>query len=183
VADFGWIVVERWDEFQTYDTKRSERPPWIKNYTRLMDDEEYLELSPHCTAVLHRLWLVYAKSRCRLRADTSSLTRRLGLRVTKSHLESLNHAGFIRIVALNMSAEEAQDERTSALPEVEVEVEVEEPAGQSRSKTTGPAQQDEEIEQDEEPFARGPEPGLNGYSPVRREQWAGLEADDTMERL
>jgi hypothetical protein len=111
VSEGSWVSIVDWEkEYQHYDPeKRLKDPrgpmPWIKNYTRLMQNDEYLELTEHCALILHRLWLVYASSGCRLRADTRSLSRKTGLRVTKSHLELLNHAGFIDIVASRELAE------------------------------------------------------------------------------
>ncbi len=126
--DSGWISVCNWErEYQHADTTRSGGPlPWVKNYTRLMADDDYLSLTPGAVAILHRLWLVYASSRCRLRADTRSLSSRLSLRVTSSQLDSLVHAGFIRVVASKEQAEGAQNasSRTRELRgEVEREVE------------------------------------------------------------
>ena len=120
----GWISMCNWREYQHADTTRSGGPlPWVKNYTRLMSDDDYLELTEHCALIFHRLLLVYASSSCRLRADTGPLSRRLGVRVTKSHLESLSHAGFIRIVA---SKEQAEGVRIASVRVARGEVEREE---------------------------------------------------------
>lgn len=99
MSDSGWVVVARWDEFQHPDVARSKVPPWVKNHTRLLSDEAYLNLTPHQRAVLHGLWLEYARTRRQLTANTASLTRRLALRVTTRQLKALNEAGFIQIVA------------------------------------------------------------------------------------
>lgn len=137
-----WISIVDWErEYQHYDPqKRLQNPrgsmPWIKNYTRLMQNDEYLELTEHCALILHRLWLVYAMSACRLRADTRSLSRKTGLRVTKSHLVSLNHAGFIELVDSRELAEGYLASSTR-VTRVEVEVEIESTSSQSGSKTTG----------------------------------------------
>jgi hypothetical protein len=73
----------------------------------LLHDDAYLGLTGHQRSVLHGLWLAYASSRCQLRANTASLTRQLALRVTSDTLETLNHAGFITVVA---SAEQNREE-------------------------------------------------------------------------
>ena len=91
-----WIEVRKWNDFQHY---KNREPKWIKLYTELQHDDNWLELTGHQRAVLVGIWLEYASARCQLRLDTASLTRRLGLRVTRATLESLNHAGFIRFVA------------------------------------------------------------------------------------
>lgn len=100
----GWISVVGWRKFQHYDPEKRQ-PPWIKVYTELMSDDAFLALSGNDRSVLVCLWLEYASSRCRLRADTRSLTRRLNLRVTSATLQRLNQAGFITFVASKTLAE------------------------------------------------------------------------------
>lgn len=112
----AWISVRNWRKFQHYDpSKRA--PIWVKNYTDLMDNDDYLELTAHQRAVLHGIWLAYAASRCQLRVNTASLSARLALRVTMRQLDALSHAGWIDIVASKTLADGYQD----ASPEVEVE--------------------------------------------------------------
>lgn len=91
-----YIVMHDWERFQHY---KDRSPKWIKNYTELLHDEAYRSLSGQCRAVLHGLWLEYASSRCQLLVNTSSLSSRLGLRVTMKQLDSLSHAGFITFSA------------------------------------------------------------------------------------
>lgn len=127
----GWISVRNWRQFQHYDPAKRQ-PRWLKVYTELMSDDAWLELSGHDRAVLVCLWLEYASSRCRLRADTRSLTRQLHLRVTSATLERLVYAGWIDIVASKVLAAGYQ----SASPEVEGEVEEETPLSPSTSTST-----------------------------------------------
>ncbi len=94
-----WIVIPRWEEFQHRDAARVQVPTWLKTFTKLLSDEAYLDLSGHRRAILHGLWLEYARSTRRLRVDTISLSRRLSLRVTTKDLAALNHAGFIHFSA------------------------------------------------------------------------------------
>jgi hypothetical protein len=96
MSDELWIVINRWDDFQHY---KDREPKWIKLYTQLHHDSNWLELSGHQRAVLVGLWLEYASAHAQLRLDTRSLSRRLGLRVSSATLEALNHAGFIRFSA------------------------------------------------------------------------------------
>jgi len=96
-----WIVIARWDEFQHRDMARSTVPPWIKNLTRLLSDEAYLTLTPNRRALLHGLWLEYARTRRQLPENTLSLSRRLAMKVVSRDLEALNHAGFIHFSASN----------------------------------------------------------------------------------
>lgn len=118
-----WIVIPGWDRFQHY---RDRQPPWIKVYTDLLHRDEYLSLTGDQRAILHGLWLEYASSSRRLRADTRSLTSRLRLRVTSAQLECLNHAGFIEFSASKPLAERLQDASASrAREETEAERETE----------------------------------------------------------
>jgi len=95
----SWIVMPRWDEFQHRDMARSEMPPWIKNYTKLLSDDDYLDLTAAERGVLHGLWLEFARARRALRHDTATVSRRLGVKVTEKTLRRLNHAGFIEFSA------------------------------------------------------------------------------------
>ena len=137
-----WIIVPNWfgqdDPSEGLQHYKDREPKWIKNYRRLLSKDEYRDLSGHCRGILHGLWLEYASTDGRLRADSSSLSSRLGLRVNSSHLESLNHAGFIRFSA---SKPLALSEHNASL-EVETEREVEtqdlnQSQEQPRSKPTG----------------------------------------------
>lgn len=103
-----WIVIPRWDEFQHPDVTRSDSTPWIRVYTRLLDDPEYLDLTPVQKATLFGLWITYAKSRRNIPENTSKLSRKVGVRVTKRTLAALNHAGFIEFSASRPQAQTRQ---------------------------------------------------------------------------
>ncbi len=94
-----WIVIPRWHAADGFQHYKDRDPTWIKNYRYLLSDDDYLSLTAGERAILHGLWLVYASSDGQVRFEPSSLTRRLNLRVRSRHLEALNHAGFIQIVA------------------------------------------------------------------------------------
>jgi hypothetical protein len=116
VSDDLWIVIPSWERFQHY---KDRDPNWIKNYTALLNDPDYLTLTAHQRGVLHGLWLIYASSHCRVRANTASLSRQLGVRVSSRQLTSLNHAGFIQLsaskpLALARSREDSFQESKSA---------------------------------------------------------------------
>ena|SRR5215831_13065393 len=91
-----WIEIVDWQRFQHY---KDRNPPWIKNYTELLVDANYLRLPAATVALLHKLWLLYAATHGRIPLDTRYISRSCAQRVTKQQLESLNHAGFIRFVA------------------------------------------------------------------------------------
>jgi len=120
--DERWIVVNKWDEFQHPDALRTGNIPWLKTFTRLLSDDAYLGLNAGERAVLHGIWLEYARSRGQLRLAHGSLTRRLNLKVRQEHLDALNHAGFIHfsaskpastIASTPASTEETRRERSS----------------------------------------------------------------------
>ena len=124
MSDLGWIDIVGWDEFQHADVARPKKGnstfPWIRVYTRLLHDDRFLGLAPGMRAVLFQLWLEYASSPPRdrlvtgstprrLRADTTSLTRRFNMRVTSAQLISLEQAGFITLSASSVQAERKQN--------------------------------------------------------------------------
>jgi hypothetical protein len=91
-----WVHIVGWEKFQHADTlKRSTPPPWIKVYTRLLSEDDFLDLTEHRRLLLLELWLEYARTRARLRLDTRSISRRLHMRVTTADLDALNQAGYI----------------------------------------------------------------------------------------
>ena len=93
-----YVVPRNWEQFQHHDaTKRGRNPRWIKNHTALMSDDDYRELTGHQRAILHGLWLEYARTGRHLLLTTRSLSSRLGLRVMRRDIEALNHAGFLEI--------------------------------------------------------------------------------------
>lgn len=107
-----YIEIPRWNEFQHYSSRD---PIWIKAYTRLLSDDKYLSLSAPQRALLHGLWILYAKSNRKVLANTSKLSRKLELRVTKRTLESLRDAGFIEILASSLLAQRREEESRELL--------------------------------------------------------------------
>lgn len=120
-----WIVIPNWEKFQHY---KDRGPKWIKNYTRLLSNDDYLMLTGNRRALLHGLWLVFASSglgddlseTC-VRLDVQLLNRRLGLAAKMADYEALNHAGFIALSASKPLSKRNQ----VASPEVETETEAE----------------------------------------------------------
>jgi len=126
----AYISVRNWRRFQHYDPSKR-NILWIKNYTEILNDDAYRDLSAGCRAVLHGIWLEYASSRCRLRMDSVSITRRLGMKVSRRQLEALNHAGFIDFVASASLADGYQD----ACLDVEVDKEKDSPLPPHKTRT------------------------------------------------
>lgn len=101
-----WIAIRRWNDFQHYGN----RPPvWIKNYVKLLRDDAYLELSANARAVLHGLWILAAANGGYVPENTATLSRQLNLRVLRSTLESLNHAGFLELGASKPLAQKREE--------------------------------------------------------------------------
>jgi hypothetical protein len=114
-----YIQVRNWERFQHY---RDREPPWIKNYTALLSDPNYGELSHAQRSTLHGLWLMYARSSRQCPDDTSWISRQLGVRVTRATLEALNRAGWIEFVL----APRYQAASARALAERHIEQELQE---------------------------------------------------------
>jgi len=111
-----WIVVRLWDEFQYY---KDRAPTWIKNYVRLVNDDDYLALSPGTRGVLHGLWIMFAEARGVLsesRASHTLVPRAAHAKHWRRHLTSLSDAGFIDLVA----SKPVPIRYGSAIPEKEV---------------------------------------------------------------
>jgi hypothetical protein len=138
-----YIVVTNWRRFQYY---RNRNPPWIKNLTQLLHDDNYLSLPPGTRALLHGLWLEYASSNARVRLDTRSLSARLRLRVTKQQLDWLERKGFIEYA----QTPRRQDVVTSRAREEEETENVDLKLLDERGLKTSRGRSDEE--RDETPF-------------------------------
>lgn len=86
-----WLIIPKWKEFQHYGDDR--KPIWIKNYTRLLQDQAYLNLSAGSRALLHGLWVLYASCSCQV--QVRDVFKSLRLRAGYPQLLALNHAGFL----------------------------------------------------------------------------------------
>jgi hypothetical protein len=108
-----WIIVKHWGDFQHY---KDRDPSWIKNYSRLLHDDAYLNLTMHQRGTLHGLWLSYAAADGQLPGSTTRVSQQLGDRISTDTLEALNHAGFIGFSAskpprLSASLEKLREEK------------------------------------------------------------------------
>lgn len=97
----GYIYVTNWENFQHYKTRN---PPWIKLYTNLVSDDDYLDLSLADRCLLTGIWMLTAKhGQGRVQSDWKRLLKRLsipfGTRSTNP-LPRLVDAGFITISAI-----------------------------------------------------------------------------------
>jgi hypothetical protein len=116
MSDERWIVIPNWDKFQHY---KDRDPPWIKNYTHLLHDADYLSLTLTARGLLHGIWLCIAAAR--LQVTQSQCKSIVGPTSRHSHWEELVNAGFIELSASKPLAHRYQ----SARPEEETEREKE----------------------------------------------------------
>jgi hypothetical protein len=108
----GYIYVNDWDRFQHY---KDRRPPWIKNYVDLLDDEDYHDLGAPERALLHGLWMLAAvRGNGRVTADPGYLRSQLVLR--KLPLSALVDAGWITIRP-DKAPEKGRDWATRYIPD------------------------------------------------------------------
>ncbi len=121
-----YIWVSRWSDFQTYTLKRGKpwAPPWVKLYTRILDDPAYLDLTPETRSLLVGIWALFGRTRGTITKDTRRLSRQLSQRVTERQLETLNHAGFIQFCSGTVREQFWNAFVNGSTPDVEVEVEV-----------------------------------------------------------
>src|SRR3990167_3921160 len=116
-----WIIVTAWERHQHRDMARTSVPPWMKVYTRLLSDDDYLKLSFRQRGILLGIWLAYARGRRVLGSSPARLGRILGDETVRQRdLDTLNHAGFITFSDSKPARSHAS---TPASLEVEVEVE------------------------------------------------------------
>ena len=93
-----FITVCNWDSFQHYKQGRGV-PPWIKLYTRLIDQDsiEYSMLADVEKLHLHHLWLLASKHENKIPLIPDWLQRRLNI-TEPLNLEPLVNGGFLKIV-------------------------------------------------------------------------------------
>lgn len=100
----SYIRIRNWEKYQHKDVwkKSGGTPPWIKNYTKLLHDDDYIGLPLAARAILHGLWLMYAAAGQDVNKNTSRhllSTNKGESRHFQEHLDALNHAGFIEFVS------------------------------------------------------------------------------------
>lgn len=98
MSDCGYVYIENWEKFQHPDAVRSNNMPWLKMYTDLLGNDDWLELTPADRTLLQGLWMLTGRYGLgRVRADSGWLNAQLKIR--KGSLERLKDAGFISILA------------------------------------------------------------------------------------
>lgn len=126
MSDELYIWVNRWEEFQVYHRKRNKTwaPPWIRVYTRLLDDHNYLGLTARQRGLLHDVWLLFAKTRLELGLSPARIGRMLGYETLRMRdFEALNQAGFLDFCSRTVLEQRRNAFWNGSALEVEVEVE------------------------------------------------------------
>ena len=172
----GWISVIGWRRFQHYDPAKRQ-PPWIKSYTELLDNEEYLALSARLRGILHGIWLAYAAARCQLGASPARIGLRIGEPSVRARdLEALRDAGFIAIVASKALAEGYQDASPRVYAsETDVETETKDPGGSGDPAETDTGANGVPPTEPEEAAEPAPAPAVAVVERPRDEIWDELE--------
>lgn len=137
------LRVRRWEDFQHY---RDRDPVWIKVYSRLLDDGDFLALPEAAQAQLVKLWLLASRCRNQIRDDARFL--RHALHTDKLYTDALIKAGFLERSASNALAESehgaremgqmsSPHARPRARGETETETETETTLPPTRANGTG----------------------------------------------
>jgi hypothetical protein len=72
-----YLQVKNWERFQHYKNKDNP-PPWIKLYSDLLTNYEFLQLSEQERYQLIGIWLLASKTRGRIPEDASYVARCIG---------------------------------------------------------------------------------------------------------
>jgi hypothetical protein len=100
-----WIVIPRWEDFQHY---KDRDPIWIRTYTRLLHNADYLDLTLSQRGILHGLWLMRAMHNENISEASARhllVTNKAEARHWRGNLDALNHAGFIEVAASSSLAQ------------------------------------------------------------------------------
>lgn len=111
-AETDWLIVPNWGKFQHY---RDRNPPWIKVYSKLLHDPDYLGLSLAAKGLLLVVWLAYSQSGERL--TVAGLRRLCHDRFGYPHLIALNEAGFLYWSASKPLATKTEKEKERESPD------------------------------------------------------------------
>lgn len=103
------LAIKDWKKHQHYTDRR---PPWIKLYTRLLDDPAFMGLCEAAQAQLVKLWVLAANMGHPLPNDPRLLAGKIGVR-GKFHLDAIIAAGF-----LNYCYQEPEEVGENLLAEV-----------------------------------------------------------------
>jgi hypothetical protein len=89
-----FLAIRNWADFQHY---RDRDPVWIKVYSRLLDDADFLALPEAAQAQLVKLWLVASRCKNRIKDDKRFLCH--ALHTNKLHVDALIATRFLERIA------------------------------------------------------------------------------------
>jgi hypothetical protein len=131
------MQIRNWAKHQHY---KGRRPPWVKLYRELLDDEEFHVLSPQSAKVLILLWLLAAEDQTMQGLLPNKKKIAFRLRVSEKLLESslseLSH--WVVQDASDMLVERKQLVSSESESETETETETENRGREQRTKATTP---------------------------------------------
>ena len=78
--------IKDWPKFQHF---KDRRPPWIKLYRDLLDDDEWFNLDPPSAKALVLLWLIASEDETKQGLLPSLRKTAFRLRITEKSLESI----------------------------------------------------------------------------------------------
>lgn len=104
-----YIEIKDWRTHQHYGQRR---PPWIKLYTRLLDDPSFMALAEVAQAQLVKLWILAAAMGHPLPNDPKFLAGKIGVRA-RFHLDALLDSGLLIPCYQNASIVLAEDEENA----------------------------------------------------------------------
>jgi hypothetical protein len=110
VSDHGYIYIKGWEDFQHPDAVRSKHMPWLKLYTDLLGNDDWLELRPVDRVLLMGVWMLTSRyGNGRVNADTKWLCAQLKIDWSGRYrgLERLSDAGFIQVLASKAASRHA----------------------------------------------------------------------------
>ena len=113
-----YIKIRNWEKFQHKDVwkKSGGHAPWIKAYTRLLHDDDWLGLTQTQRGILLGLWLMYSSTGLSVNETTSRRllsTNKGESRHFLDNLDALNRAGFIEFESQQSRAPVATREEKS----------------------------------------------------------------------
>ena len=108
-----WIVIPNWKRFQHYQNRD---PIFIKDYVSQLNDADWIELTLAERGALQMARLMYAASDGRLTLRHLKEALKGSSKYAERHIEALNHAGLLGIVAsrplaLTRSREKRREEK------------------------------------------------------------------------
>jgi hypothetical protein len=87
------LKVKKWSTFQQF---RHRNPPWIKLYAKILQDEDFMALSPNSKSILMLAWLIASESADgTIPASPEDLSEKMHQNVTADDVNALIVAGFL----------------------------------------------------------------------------------------